>query len=45
MLFADGTEPMAHPEEKLKIRMNEFGRMCERRKLIINANKGNIMRV
>ena len=38
-LFADDTALMADSEEKLCRLVSEFGRVCERRKLIVNVYK------
>ena len=35
---------MAHSEEKLCRLVNEFGRVCERRKLRVNVGKSKVLR-
>ena len=44
LLFADDTALVADSEEKLCRLVSEFGRVCERRKLIINIGKSKVMR-
>ena len=39
LLFADDTTLVADSEEKLCRRVSKFGRLCERRKLIVNVGK------
>ena len=43
-LFADNTALMADSEQKLCRLVTEFGRVCERRKLRVNAGKSKVMR-
>ena len=43
LFFADDTAPVAH-SVKLCGLVNEFGRVCERRKLRVNVGKSKIMR-
>ena len=38
LLFADDTALMAESAEQLQCLVNEFGRVCKRRKLRINVN-------
>ena len=44
LLFADDTALVADSEEKLCRLVNEFGRVCERRKLRVIAGKSKVMR-
>ena len=44
LLFADDTALVAESEEKLCRLVNEFGRVCERRKLRVNVGKSKVMR-
>ena len=44
LLFADDTALVADSEEKLCRLVNEFGRVCERRKLRVNVGKSKAMR-
>ena len=44
LLFADDTALVADSEEKLCRLVNEFGRVCERRKLTVNVGKSKVMR-
>ena len=44
LLFADDTALVAHSEEKLCRLVNEFGRVCESRKLRVNVVKSKVMR-
>ena len=44
LLFADDTALVADSDEKLCRLVNEFGRVCERRKLKVNAGESNVMR-
>ena len=44
LLFADDTALLADSEEKLCRLVSEFGRICERRKLRVNAGKSKVMR-
>ena len=44
LLFADDTPLVADSEEKLGRLVNEFGRVCERRKLRINVGKRKVVR-
>ena len=43
-LFADDTAILADSEEKLCSLVSEFGRVCKRRKLKVNAGKSKVMR-
>ena len=44
LLFADDTALVADSEKKLCRLLSEFGRVCERRKLRVNAGKSKVMR-
>ena len=44
LLFANDTALVADSEEKLCRLLSEFGRVCERRKLRVNAGKSKVMR-
>ena len=44
ILFADDTALVADSEEKLQKLVEEFGRVCVRRKLRVNVNKSKVMR-
>ena len=44
LLFADDTALVADSEEKLCRLVNEFGRVCERRKMRVNVGKSKVMR-
>ena len=44
LLFADDTALVADSEEKLFRLVNEFGRVCERRKFRVNVCKSKVMR-
>ena len=44
LLFADDAALVADSEEKLCRLVNEFGRVCERRKLRVNLGKSKVMR-
>ena len=44
LLLADDTALLADSEEKLCRLVIEYGRVCERRKLRVNACKGKFMR-
>ena len=44
LLFADDAVLVADSEEKLRRLVTEFGRVCERRKLKVNAGKSKVMR-
>ena len=44
LLFADDTVFVADSEEKLCQLVEEFGRVCERRKLRVNVGKSKVMR-
>ena len=44
LLFPYDTALVADSEEKLCILVSEFGRVCERRKLRVNAGKSKVMR-
>ena len=44
LLFADDTALEADSEDKFCRLVSEFGRVCERRKLRVNAGKSKVMR-
>ena len=44
LLFADDTSLVSDSEAKLCRLVNEFGRVCERRKLRVNIGKSKVMR-
>ena len=44
LLFADDTALVTDSEEKLCRLVNEFGRVCEKRKLRVNVGKSKVMR-
>ena len=44
LLFADDTALVADSEKKLCRLVNEFGRVCKRRKLRVNVGKSKVMR-
>ena len=44
LLFADDTALVADSEDKLCRLVSEFGRVCDRRTLIDNVGKSNVMR-
>ena len=44
LLFADDTALVADSEQKLCRLVTEFGRVCERRTLIVNVGKSKVMR-
>ena len=44
LLYADHTALVADSEEKLCRLVSEFSRVCERRKLGVNAGKSKVMR-
>ena len=44
LLFADDTALVADSEEKLCRLVSEFGRVCKRRKLTVNAGKSKVIR-
>ncbi|WP_435331133.1 reverse transcriptase domain-containing protein, partial [Klebsiella pneumoniae] len=44
LLFADDIALVADSEETLRQLVEEFGRVCERRKLKVNVNKSKVMR-
>ena len=44
LLFADDTALVADSEDKLCRLVSEFGRVCERRKLIVNVGESKFMR-
>ena len=44
VLFADDAELAADSEDKLQKLVEEFGRICERRKLKMNVTKSKVMR-
>ena len=41
--FADDTALVTDSEDKLQKLVEEFGRVCERRKLKVNVNKSKVM--
>ena len=43
VLFADDTELVVDLKYKLQKLVEEFGRVCERRKLKVNVNKSKVM--
>ena len=45
LLFADDTELLGDSEEKLERLVQEFGRVCRRRKLLVNETKSKIMKI
>ena len=45
LMFADDTVLIGDSEEKLQELVNEFERVCKRRKLTVNVNKSKVMRV
>ncbi len=42
--FADDTTLVADLEEKIRQLLEEFGRVCERRKMKINESKSKVMK-
>ena len=44
LLFADDTALVADAEERLRRLVNEFGRLCERRKMRVNVGKSKVLR-
>ncbi len=44
LLFADDTALVADSEGRLRKLVEEFGRMCKRRKLKVNGSKSKVMR-
>ena len=44
LLFADDTALVADSEEKLCSLVSEFGRVCKKRKLIVNVGKSTVTR-
>ena len=44
LLFADDTALVADSEEKLCRPVSEFGRVCERRKLLVNQGKSKVLK-
>ena len=44
LIFADDTALMADSEEKLCRFVNEYGRVCEKRKLRVKVGKSEVMR-
>ena len=44
LLLANDTTLVANSQEKLCRLVSEFGRVCERRKLIVNLGKSKVMR-
>ena len=44
MLFAEDTALVADSEDQLCRLVSEFGKVCERRKLRVNAGKSKVMR-
>ena len=45
LMFADDTVLLGDSEEKLERLVQEFGRVCQRRKLSVNETKSKIMRI
>ncbi|XP_069947548.1 RNA-directed DNA polymerase from mobile element jockey isoform X1 [Cherax quadricarinatus] len=45
LLFADDTGLLGDSEEKLQRLVDEFGRVCKRRKLKVNTGKSKVMRI
>ena len=45
LLFADDTVLLGDSEEKLERLVQEFGRVCRRRKLSVNETKSKIMKI
>ena len=45
LMFADDTVLVGDSKEKLQELVNEFGNVCERRKLTVNVNKSKAMRI
>ena len=44
LLFADGSVVVADSERKLCQLVTEFGKVCERRKLLVNVGKSKVMK-
>ena len=44
-MFADDTVLLGESEEKLERLKQEFGRVCQRRKLSVNETKSKIMKI
>ena len=44
-MFADDTVLLGDSEEKLERLVQEFGRVCGRRKLLVNETKSKIMKI
>ena len=45
VLFADHTTLVADLEDKLQKLVEEFGRVCEKRKVKVNMNRSKVMRL
>ena len=45
LMFADDTVLLGDDEEKLQRLVNEFGRVCKKRKLTVNVEKSKVMKV
>ena len=45
LMFADDTVVLGGSEEKLERLVQEFGRVCQRRKLSVNETKGEVMKI
>lgn len=45
LLFADDTVFLGDSEDKVQKLVDEFGRICQRRKLKANVEKSKVMRV
>ena len=45
LMFADDTVLVGDSEEKLERLVQEFGRVCQRRKLSVNVNKSKVMKI
>jgi hypothetical protein len=45
ILYADGTALLTDKESKLQSLVTEFGKVCEMRKLAVNAAKSKVMKV
>jgi len=45
LMFADDTVLLGDDEKKLQRLVNEFGRVCKKRKLTVNVEKSKVMKV
>ena len=45
LMFADDTVLLGDDEKKLQRLVNEFGRVCKKRKLTVNVGKSKVMKV